>query len=252
MEDQIIWLRNFRNKIPNYQAPLGYEADDLTAIQADCDRLVWLAETFQEAAQSFAQAVTAHIRLLQNGTGNALVAPPAFRLPASPGQSQTTTTLYDLLGRPWKSIQPDGTSVTNTYSATGERQRTSGSRTYPVEYTYDHAGRMKTLKTWRNFASDTGAALTTWNYSAQRGFLLSKQYADTQRPSYTYTAAGRLATRTWTRGITTYYAYTPAGDLASVNYDDNLTPGVTHTYDRRGRRLTAGSAGGPPNTISLE
>ena len=29
--------------------------------------------------------------------------------------------------------QPDGTSVTNTYHATGECQRTSGSRTYPVE-----------------------------------------------------------------------------------------------------------------------
>ena len=142
--------------------------------------------------------------------------------------------------------QPDGTSTTNTYHATGERQRTSGSRTYPVEYTYDHAGRMKTLKTWHNFANDTGAALTTWNYSAARGFLLAKQYADAQGPTYTYTAAGRLATRTWARGVTTYYAYPPAGDLASVNYDDNQTPGVTHTYDRRGRRLTVGSAGGPP------
>ncbi len=65
----------------------------------------------------------------------------------SPGGPQTTTTLYDTLSRPWKTIQPDGTSVTNTYHATGERQRTSGSRTYPVEYTYDHAGRMKTMKT---------------------------------------------------------------------------------------------------------
>ena len=112
-----------------------------------------------------------------------------------------------------------------------------------MEYTYDHAGRMKTLKTWRNFASATGAALTTWNYSASRGFLLSKHYADGQGPTYTYTPAGRLATRTWARGITTYYAYNPAGDLASVNYDDNLTPGVTHTYDRRGRRLSGGADG---------
>ena len=119
-----------------------------------------------------------------------------------------------------------------------------------MEYTYDYAGRMKTLKTWRNFTSDTGAALTTWNYSAQRGFLLSKQYPDSQGPTYTYTAAGRLATRTWARGITTYYAYNPAGDLASVNYDDNLTPGVTHTYDRRGRRLSGG-ADGPSAASSL-
>ena len=59
-----------------------------------------------------------------------------------------------------------------------------------MEYTYDHAGRMKTLKTWRNFASDTGAALTTWNYSATRGFLLSKQHTDSQEPTYSHTAAG--------------------------------------------------------------
>lgn len=44
-----------------------------------------------------------------------------------------------------------------------------------------------------------------------------------------------MATRTWAREITTSYAYNPAGDLAAVNYDDNQTPGTTHTYDRRSR-----------------
>ena len=68
--------------------------------------------------------------------------------------------------------------MTNEFHPTGELKKTSGSRTYPVEYTHDHAGRMKTLKTWQHFASDTGAALTTWNYNAQRGFLLAKLYAD--------------------------------------------------------------------------
>ncbi len=245
---QIIWLRNYRNIIPNYQTALGYGDDDITAIQADFDRLVGLAKTFQGAAQSFAQSVTSHIRLIQNGTGNPLVALPA--LPSLPASPQTTTTLYDLHGRPLKTLLSNGTSTINTYHATGERQRTSGSRTYPVEYAYDHAGRMKTLKTWRNFASDAGAALTTWNYSAQRGFLVAKQYADAQGPTYTYTAAGRLATRTWARGITTYYAYNNAGDLASVNYDDNLTPGVTHTYDRRGRPLTRSAGVSPASTLT--
>ena len=103
-----------------------------------------------------------------------------------------------------------------------------------MEYTYDHAGRMKTMKTWRNFASDTGAALTTWNYSAQRGFLLAKQYADGQGPTYTYTPAGRLATRTWARGITTYYAYNPAGQLTSETLATGLS--ITNTYDSLLRR----------------
>ena len=82
--DQIIWLRNYRNKLPNHQAPLGYTDDEIAAIQADCDRLIWLLETFQEAAQSFAQAVTSHIQTLQNGPGNDLIAPPVFSLPATP------------------------------------------------------------------------------------------------------------------------------------------------------------------------
>ena len=82
--DQIVWLRNYRNKLPNHETVLGYTDDDVTAIQADCDRLIWLLETFQEATQSFAQSVTAHIRLMQNGIGNTLVTPPAFSLPATP------------------------------------------------------------------------------------------------------------------------------------------------------------------------
>ena len=112
----------------------------------------------------------------------------------SPDGRQTTTTRFDALGRAWKTLQPDGSSVTNEFHSTGELKKTSGSRTYPVEYTHDHAGRMKTLKTWQHFASDTGAAVTTWNYDSQRGFLLVKLYADGQGPTYTYTAAGRLAT----------------------------------------------------------
>ena len=42
--DQIVWLRNFRNKIGTYQTALGYSADDITAAVADCDRMVWLAD----------------------------------------------------------------------------------------------------------------------------------------------------------------------------------------------------------------
>lgn len=82
--DQIIWLGNFRNKLPNHQAALGYTAEEVAAIQADCDRLAWLLDTLQDAAQSFSQAVTAHLRLMQNGPAGPIVAPPAFALPATP------------------------------------------------------------------------------------------------------------------------------------------------------------------------
>jgi len=97
-------------------------------------------------------------------------------------------------------VQPDGGVVANAYFLTGELQQTSGARTYPVVYTYDYAGRMATMTTWTNFSASQGAAVTTWNYSATRGWLTSKQYADGNGPAYTYTPGGRLASRTCARG----------------------------------------------------
>jgi hypothetical protein len=82
--DQIVWLRNLRNKLPNYQAALGYTAAQITAIQGDIDRIIWLLETVQTSVQSFAPAVTTHIDIIQNGTGTALVPLPTFAIPASP------------------------------------------------------------------------------------------------------------------------------------------------------------------------
>ncbi|MDR3377776.1 MAG: hypothetical protein P4M10_03755, partial [Verrucomicrobiae bacterium] len=78
---------------------------------------------------------------------------------------QLTTNILDRLGRVIQTIQPDGTSVMNMYYVNGLLQQTHGSRTYPVAYTYDYAGRMKTMTTWTNFANSLGAAVTTWNYN---------------------------------------------------------------------------------------
>jgi len=62
--------------------------------------------------------------------------------------------------------------------------------------------------------------------------------AGTGGPTYTYTAAGRLKTRVWLRGVTATYSYNQAGDLAGISYSDS-TPGVTYGYDRRGRRISS-------------
>lgn len=82
--DQIIWLRNFRNKVPNYQVALGYTVGDMTAIQADADRCIYLLDTVNSAAQSFGTSITSHIDTVFNGTGSALVPLPAFTLPTTP------------------------------------------------------------------------------------------------------------------------------------------------------------------------
>ena len=127
---------------------------------------------------------------------------------------------------------------------------------YPVEYTYDPQGRMRTMKTWQNFAGNSGTATTRWNYDLYRGWQKSKDYPDagtgqppaqegTGGPVYTHTPAGRLATRLWKRGVTTTYSYSNGGDLQATDYSDS-TPDVSYTYDRRGRRATAVCKGSQP------
>lgn len=166
---------------------------------------------------------------LVNGTAT----PPPDGVQAS----QVTTNYFDNRDRIWKTTQADNTSVTNVYLSNGLLQQTSGSRTYPVGYTYDAQGRLKTMTNWSSFASAAGARLTRWGYDGYRGFLSGKMYdGGAAGPSYTYTAAGRLQTRTWARGVTTTYGYDAAGDLQSVVYSDS-TSGITNVFDRQGRKI---------------
>ena len=167
-----------------------------------------------------------------------------------------TTNLFDTMGRVWKTTLPDNTSVTNEFFATGLLKKSSGSRTYPVEYTYDFAGRMKTMKTWQGFAANSGAAVTTWNYNQYRGWLDNKRYDDNTGPNYTYTAAGRLATRTWARTVSgsplvTTYSYNNAGDMSGVDYSDT-TADVTYGYDRRGRQTSVAQSGGTTTALKYD
>jgi RHS repeat-associated protein len=170
------------------------------------------------------------------------------------GSQQTTLTYYNKILQATNVVNPDGTAVTNKYSLTGMLTNTSGSRTFPVGYTYDAQGRMLTMTTWTNYASATGSAVTTWNYDPYRGWLASKRYADTYGPDYTYSAAGRLKTRTWARTgtgglrISATYSYgiddglsnNDHGDLVGVSYsnDPQSTSALSYTYDRRGRQRT--------------
>src|SRR5206468_242305 len=91
--------------------------------------------------------------------------------PSDTQPAPITTTFYDTSLRAWKTTYPDNTSVTNEFLLTGLVKKTYGSRTYPVEYIFDYAGRMSTMKTWKNFAGNSGTAVTTWNYNAYRGWL---------------------------------------------------------------------------------
>lgn len=164
---------------------------------------------------------------------------------ASGLSAQTTANFFDERGRIWRTLLPDGTSVTNEFYTTGLLKKTSGSRTYPVQYGYDSQGRMTNMTTWQDFATGSGAALTTWKYDGYRGFMTNKLYADGNGTGYAYTNSGRLVKRIWARGVTTSYGYNNAGDLSVMDYSDS-TPDVTYTYNRRGWQSIA--AQGTTNT----
>ncbi len=163
--------------------------------------------------------------------------------PELAGQFQTTKNFYNERGLLAKRQLPDGSEVSYTYTPQGQLESTHGSQTYPLAYAYDSQGRMVAMTTWQNFAGDSGKATTTWQYDPQRGTLASKTYSQKSvSPAvpadapvrYTYTSAGRLKTRTWSRGLVTSYGYGQDGTLASVDYSD-ATPDIAYSYRRLGQ-----------------
>ena len=170
-------------------------------------------------------------------------------VPGGGQPAEITTTHYNNMLQPDSVTQPDGNFVTTVYLLTGEIGQQSGSRTYPVGYGYDYAGRMQFMTNWGNFNESGTARVTTWNYNDQRGWLTKKIYPDavtgdlgTDGPSYEYTPAGRLKTRNWVRGVSTTYNWDATGSLRDITYSDS-TPGVTNVFDRLGRLSTVSSAG---------
>ena len=153
---------------------------------------------------------------------------------AGPQTAQVTTTWSSGLdslgytasgGRIEKTTLPDNTTVSREYAPTGELLKQEGSRQYPVEYTYDYAGRMNTMTTWQDHDAETGAATTTWTYN-DAGVMTAKRYHDNKGPDYEYDIRGNLLKRTHARGAVTDYTYNDLGQLTHVDYPASTTPSV--------------------------
>lgn len=189
------------------------------------------------AAVTDAQGNTTTFSRLADGQVETVVSPdPDLDRTGDGYDPLETTFFYDAAGRLKIIRHPDGGEVQTTYWPTGAVRRTWGARTYPVEYAYDAQGRLQSLVTWQDFASDAGRAETIWEYNPLRGWLVGKTYADGTGPTYAYQPSGRLRSRTWARtpAVTTTYRYNDAGDLAGTEYSD-ATPAVTVDHDRQGR-----------------
>ena len=178
--------------------------------------------------------------------------------------TRATTIENDVLGRTVKVDAPDTpnpadpetpyANITFTsYYPTGQVKAVWGDQTYPVLRVYNGQGQLTTLYTYQALTGEpvnaTGAAATTWTYSPTTGQLLSKQDATLNGPSYTYTPAGRLKTRTWARGVHTRYDYLYGFPVATRYFtittadtgtnvgNDTDTPDVNTTFDFLGRQL---------------
>jgi RHS repeat-associated protein len=152
--------------------------------------------------------------------------------PSGSGEGrQTTARIYDDMGRVKETISPDGSHSYTSYYPTGLVKRVWGGLSYPVYYQWTPQGRQWKLTTSEGSAQE---ATITWEYDSQRGWLTSKRFADNQGPSFTYSAGGRMESRTWARGVSVLFGYDAGGTLDSLNYSDG-TPDVTYTIDRLGR-----------------
>jgi RHS repeat-associated protein len=164
----------------------------------------------------------------------------------SPG-NLATTIACDVMGRKISTTLPDATVSYTSYYPTGLVRATWGSQTYPTWLVYNEQNMQTKLHTWKvapvltatTASPPAGSDVTAWSYGS-RALLNRKQYADGKGTNYTYTVGGKLASRTWARGITTTYSYTQ-GLLTLTDYSD-ITPDVAITYDGYGRQSTVTQA----------
>ena len=84
---------------------------------------------------------------------------------------------------------------------------------------------------------------TTWLYDPATGLLVQKLYEDGKGPTYTYTPDGKLASRTWARGVVSTYTYDGWGNLTNIVHSDG-TPSISMAYDVMGRLVETSDAAG--------
>ena len=190
-----------------------------------------------------------HLHLQQRRPGRHR--PP--RPPPGPGQAaQTTTTSYDTSLRARKITYPDSTSVTNVFDPTGPLTSTSGSRTYPVAYAYDYAGRMKTMTTWTNSPPARAPRPPPGTTTPTAAGSPASTYADGHRPDLHLHP--RRPPRTAHLGARHHHRPTPttAPGPGHASPIPTAPRPVTYTYDRRGRRQHRGLGNSVMTSLRLQ
>ena len=110
-----------------------------------------------------------------------------------------------------------------------------------VDYSYDEFGDKVSMTTYRDI--NAAGDVTRWLRDEATELVTNKVYADGKGPRYDYAPDGKLATRTWARGIVTTHSYDDNGSLTNTVYSDG-TPTISLAYNRAGRQIQAIDAAG--------
>lgn len=182
-----------------------------------------------ETSTDFRNGTTTRLYHNTDELASVTTPPPGDGRPA-----QTTSYTYTALGLVDTVTMPDAGVVDYGYTAKGLLETVSGARVYPQLYTYTAQGRPSTLVTNPGTAH---AQTTSWFYHPLSGLTSSKTFPGGNSLSFTYTDAGRLATRTNGRAVVATYFYDDAGENSGVDYSDSTTD-VAYTFYRDGAHET--------------
>ncbi len=158
-----------------------------------------------------------------------------------------TSYQYDSYGRRDGITMPNGERQHFSYDLEGNVVRQWGAYQYPVAFEYDNYGRKTAMTTYRTPVGATASwpegvsgDRTQWVYDAVSGNLLKKNDAAGVGTAYAYTLGGKVKTKTNARGQATEYIYDEAGQVASIETNDQgATPRQMYSYDQRGRLVSA-------------
>ena len=143
---------------------------------------------------------------------------------------------YDALGRQTSVTDALGYTKTTVFDADGNAVSLRGAQ-YPVDYTYDEYGRMRTMVTYRSEDLAHGD-VTTWLCDEATGLVTNKVYADGNGPTYAYTPDGKPTRTTWARGAWFENVYDAQGLVVQVLHDDAALDAEME-YDRLGRLVSS-------------
>lgn len=168
----------------------------------------------------------------------------------------TTATAYDAhFDEPCAIVDHLGHTTCYRYDIRGRKAAQWGTGVQPVLFTYDEAGRLTEMTTFRaddqeittDPAGRTDGDATRWEYHDATGLEVKKTYADGNTIMRTYDAFNQPATRTDGRGIVTTYAWESArGLLLSESYSDE-TPARRYAWNTVGKLIEAVDSSGAWN-----